>query len=168
MQPAIRIPICPRCGNELIQPDPGHYVCDSCGWIFPSNEFDGDGVREQPAPADEKYLGTDADALIREWKGLGELNQTGFRDYVFDAQGRIVTPNWMLPPDRQHSLTRLFDGRARKTWEERRVGRFRDDNCDKMEPKELGRRTKLFGEGVQELHRDYRLRVNRLARDLSI
>ncbi len=35
-QPAVKVPVCPICGNDLIQPDgPGHYVCPNCGWVFP-------------------------------------------------------------------------------------------------------------------------------------
>ena len=52
-----RIPICPKCGSDLVQApdDPAHLVCP-CGWVFPSAEpAVHDGLKV--APADDGRLG---------------------------------------------------------------------------------------------------------------
>lgn len=164
-----RTPICPKCGENLIQPDgPGHHVCPSCGWVFPSNELDGEGVRELPSPADEGFVGTALNSELKRWIGLGERNETGLLEIVRDFQGKpITTANSMLPPDRQHVLKRIYDRKEQKTWEQRQMETFWLENCEKMRPESLGRAMKLLQEKIAQEKRAYRDSVKGFMRRLS-
>lgn len=169
LQPTPRIPICPRCGADLTQPDgPGAYSCMNCGWLFPSDEFDVGQADRRPAAADAGHLGTDLDVSIREGKGIGELNPVGLHDPVRDVHGRRVPPDEMRPPDRRHSLRRLYDESSRATWEQQQVRKFRLENCDMTNPAALDRFTRLLEQYMDERRRAYRAEVRRFAKELRV
>jgi hypothetical protein len=155
-----------RC-KHLWYEDDGERVCTECGKIDVEPIFDGHGAREAPAPADEGHLGTPLNSEIKRWRGEGEVDGAGFRESVKDAQGHIVTPNWMLLPDRQHSLRHVYDDKSQKTWEELQIQKFWVENCDRMDRGRLELAVKVLQDHIDRAGSEYRKEIRRFRMSLG-
>ena len=134
---AERIPICPRCGSDLVAvpDDLSLLVCSGGdGWTCPSLQHDDHGIRKRPALVDAHHLGTDDLTTCRENSTRSAREEMTSETVArVDAQGNPIKRAMLAG-----ALTRGTN-QARKSWKEQQLEKYWLDNCDRLSPEDLQR-----------------------------